>query len=523
MPLTVTRRDIVFFILSAALVSLFVFIAGGFGFPLDDSWIHQTYGRNLALNGEWAFIPGQPSAASTSPLYTVMLAIGYFLRIPYMVYAHFIGILALTLTAILGANIAKFVLPDSKNAGWWVGLAIIFSWHMVWAAASGMETMIFGMMTLLLIFLAFRETDNNRSQESQPLLIRGAIFGVATAITTLARPEGVLLGGIAALLMLIVRPQGNFKNVLIYGVGAAIGFIIMLSPYLWLNLQLTGGILPNTANAKFEQHAYIFESYNYLERFTNLALSIMAGGQFMLIPGIFAYIWKKLRGENMLEGLYFLLPVFWGVAHIALYATRLPAWYQHGRYVMPTLPAFIMTGVIGTIWLIQSNRKQRGESTFAMLRRIAVQVIAISAGALMLAFISTGMNAYATDVAIINSEMVASAEYIRDNIPEDELIAIHDIGAVGYFASRDMIDIAGLVTPEIIPIVADGDALWAYMQENGAQYLMAFPDQIPDDDPDDPRLCRIFYADSEVTAQAQGREGLSMAIYRLSYDATCEG
>jgi len=521
MPLTVTRRDIVFFILSAALVSLFVYMAGGWGFPLDDSWIHQTYGRNLAQTGEWAFIPGQPSAASTSPLYTVMLAIGYLLRIPYQFYAHLIGTLALTFAAILGANTAKIALPDSKNAGWWVGLAIIFTWHMVWAAASGMETMIFGMMTLLLIFLAFRETEENRSQETQHLLIRGAFFGVATALTALARPEGILLGGIAAILMLITRPQGNLKNVIVYGIGAAIGFFIMLSPYLWLNYQLTGGVLPNTANAKFEQHAYVFESYTYLERFTNLSLSIMAGGQFMLIPGIIAYIWQKLRGDNLLRGIYFLLPVIWGLAHIALYAARLPAWYQHGRYVMPTLPAFIMTGVIGTIWLIQVNQKQRQESLFAMLRRIAVQVFAISAGALMLAFIPTGMNAYATDVAIINSEMVAAAEYIRDNIPEDELMAIHDIGAVGYFANREMIDIAGLVTPEIIPIVADGDALWAYMEENGARYLMAFPDQIPHDNPDDPRLCRIFYADSEVTAQAQGREGLSMAIYRLSYDATC--
>src|SRR5512138_2254022 len=39
------------------------------GYPLDDAWIHQTYARNLALHGEWAFIPGRPSAGSTSPLW----------------------------------------------------------------------------------------------------------------------------------------------------------------------------------------------------------------------------------------------------------------------------------------------------------------------------------------------------------------------------------------------------------------------------------------------------------------------
>ncbi|MEZ6074072.1 MAG: hypothetical protein R3C10_28290, partial [Pirellulales bacterium] len=43
------------------------------GFPLDDSWIHQTYARNLADFGEWSFVPGTPSAGSTAPLYSTLL------------------------------------------------------------------------------------------------------------------------------------------------------------------------------------------------------------------------------------------------------------------------------------------------------------------------------------------------------------------------------------------------------------------------------------------------------------------
>jgi hypothetical protein len=47
------------------------------GFPLDDAWIHQTYARNLAQSGEWFFLPGIRSAGSTSPLYTILLSLGY--------------------------------------------------------------------------------------------------------------------------------------------------------------------------------------------------------------------------------------------------------------------------------------------------------------------------------------------------------------------------------------------------------------------------------------------------------------
>ena len=75
------RRNLTLLVVAAGLVGLYVWRAGG-GFPLDDSWIHQSYGRNLGLRGEWALIPGQPSAASTAPLYTILLSIGYVLRIP---------------------------------------------------------------------------------------------------------------------------------------------------------------------------------------------------------------------------------------------------------------------------------------------------------------------------------------------------------------------------------------------------------------------------------------------------------
>lgn len=522
MPSSVIRRDLIFLALAASMVTLYVLFAGGWGFPLDDSWIHQTYGRNLATLGEWAFLPGEPSAASTSPLYTVILAVGYLLQVPYMLWAHLVGTLALAGTAMIGARLAAIALPDSKQADWWVGLGLIGTWHLIWAAASGMETMLFGFLTLLLIYIAWRELSTDRIQTPSALLMRGGVLGIVTALTALARPEGVLLGGIAAVLMLIVRPQGNLQRVVMYGVGAAIGFALVLSPYLWLNWQLTGGVLPNTANAKFEQHAILLEEFSYLERYGRLALAIFVGGQFLLIPGIVGYVWYTQRKQERLRGLYLLLPLLWALAHIGVYAARLPAWYQHGRYVIPTLPALVLIGIIGTLFIVRSNTQSKARRLNTRLRRIGTQAFALSIIGVMAAFILVGMQAYRTDVGVINTEMVAAADYIRENIPEDELMAIHDIGAVGYFASRPMIDIAGLVTPEIIPIVADADALWEYMEANGAQYLMAFPDQIPGDDPTDPRLCRVFITNSPFTAQIRGDAENSMAIYRLAYDATCD-
>ena len=67
----------------AAAYLIAVALLGDSGFPLDDAWIHQTYARSLALTGRLEFTPGQASAGSTAPLWTLLLAVGYLLRLPY--------------------------------------------------------------------------------------------------------------------------------------------------------------------------------------------------------------------------------------------------------------------------------------------------------------------------------------------------------------------------------------------------------------------------------------------------------
>lgn len=513
MQLNSIRRDAVFLLLAIMLVAAYVAVAGG-NFPLDDSWIHQTYGRNLAELGEWSFVPGEPSAASTSPLYTVLLSIGYRLEVPFRWWTHGMGALALALTAMLAARLAQMPVQDvgqKKRAAWFAGLGVLGTWHLIWAAASSMETIIFSLLTLALLWLAWRELEPQRDNRLPKLVLRGAVFGGLTALATLARPEGVLLGAIAALLMLVVRPQGSLRSVIVYGVGAALAFAAIMSPYLALNLQLTGGLLPDTAQAKFEQFAVLL-AQPYPLRLLPLYAAILVGGQILLLPGAFAYLWRIQQRGSTLQALYWSLPLLWLLALPMLYAARLPAAYQHGRYLMPALPALIVVGTVGTLWLVSAKRNQ-------MVRRVVSRTLVVSIFVAYGVFVLLGATTYRNDVSVIDSEMVVSAFWIRENLPDDALLAIHDIGAVGYFSGRDdLLDIAGLVSPEVIPIVNDADALWDLMESEGAQYLMAFPSQIPGRNVDDPRLCQLFSTDAAITRTfGRGNTG----IYRLAYNGDC--
>jgi hypothetical protein len=77
----ISNRDLLILAAAVIVIAVIYLLASyfnyGIGFPLDDSWIHQTYARNLAQRGEWAFRPGIPSAGSTAPLWSALLAIGF--------------------------------------------------------------------------------------------------------------------------------------------------------------------------------------------------------------------------------------------------------------------------------------------------------------------------------------------------------------------------------------------------------------------------------------------------------------
>lgn len=501
--------DLPLIALACAVTAFYVAGAGG-GFPLDDSWIHQVYARNLAQHGEWAFVPGQPSAASTAPLYTVLLALGYALGLPYALWTHGLGAAALALTALLGARMADRLSPG-RWAGWAIGLTLALTWHLLWATASGMETMIFSLLTLALIALAWREADAP-AQRAPAAARRGLVFGALAALATLTRPEGVTLAALIGVALLLARPQG-WRATAAWCVAAALGFGLAITPYLLLNVQLTGGVLPDTASAKRAQAAPVLAVASYPERIRDMLLPLLAGGQALLLPGITWYaVVIGQRARRSRRALLDLLPLAWAVWLVLLYAAWLPAPYQHGRYVIPALPGMIVCGVVGTLWLLAAARRSFGG-------RVVTRALGAAAALVFLYFaLVAGPAAYQRDVRIINEEMVAAARWIADNIPPQDLLAVHDIGAVGYFAPRPILDIAGLVNPEFAPIYNDGAAVFALMQARGARYLLAFPDQIPGEDAADSRLCPVFTTGGQAAVSAGGE---NMAIYALAWDGIC--
>jgi len=64
-------------------------------------------------------------------------------------------------------------------------------------------------------------------------------------------------------------------------------------------------------------------------------------------------------------------------------------------------------------------------------------------------------------------------------LPAEAVLAVHDIGAIGYFTQNPLIDLAGLVTPDVVEFIRDETALTDYLNGTNAEYLITFPSWYP--------------------------------------------
>jgi len=457
MQFKLPNKKIVWLLALASLVSMGVYLLVSavyyrLGFPLDDSWIHLTYARNLALHGEWAFRPGKPSAGSTAPLWTALLSIGFLLKLTPYIWTYLLGMLLLWGLGVLGEVILRQVSPAYQSRIPWVGLFLIFEWHIVWSAASGMETLLHALLVTMVLGLLM--------SGSRRFMTLGLLAGLSVWV----RPDGLTLIGPVAVYALAGGGPGakRWQDLSLF----LIGFASLFVPYLLFNLVLAGTPMPNTFYAKQAEYA-VWQARPFLSRFGELSLQFLSGPSLALFPGVVAWAVISVQRRNWGT----LAGMVWFTGYLFLYVQRLPV-YQHGRYIMPAMPIFFLWGLAALSEFSKSK-------LFGRFHWITVTGWNSLAWVLCFVFWVLGANTYAKDVALIESEMVATAKWVAANVPDGDLIAAHDIGALGYFDNHDLIDLAGLISPEVVPFIRDEQKLASFLNEQGAEYLIAFPDFYP--------------------------------------------
>ena len=486
-------RPASFFLLAAVSTAAYLIVSrlGGFlGFALDDAWIHQTYARNLAQGLQFAFVPGQPSAGSTSPLWTLLVAVGYLIHAPYLAWTYLLGTAVLGVTGWLAYRLVLSAMPEREGVAWLAGLVVAAEWHMVWAAVSGMETLLFAALVLAAFVISPRQA---------------GWLGLCVGVSILARPDGLTLLPFVVARLALAGWKGRSRlagDVL----RLTLGFAAVFLPYLAFNYALAGSVWPNTFYAKQAEYA-VLRQWPLVQRIWLVTLQPFVGAQALLLPGLGVLAWKAAR-ERRWE---MLLPLLWAGAFLAAYVLRLPATYQHGRYLMPVIPALVSLGIGGTAQWLRLQTETAGRAALS-LSRLVSRAWLLAFAVVSVAFWGLGARAYQADVQIIESEMVQTAQWINQNTPPEALIAAHDIGALGYFGGRRILDMAGLISPDVIPLMGDDAGLREWLLRSHAAYLVIAPGW------DYPALVQSLaltqvYSTHAPYSPAAGGE--NMAVYRL--------
>ncbi len=449
---------IVVFILSA-IFSIIIFqlwssITYRTGFPLDDAWIHQTYARNLNLYKDWVYTPGVKSAGSTAPFWTILLALGYVFKVNHLIWAFILGSFLLGMLGYVG----YICFSQLTQIGGWLAsisaLFLIFEWHLVWSAASGMETILMALLILIVLTGIISQTKH--------WIVWGSIIGLSVWV----RPDGITMLAPAVLSILL---SSNNRKAIIRAMGKLLlGFIFIFVPYVAFNIQIAGTWLPNTFYAKQAEYQSLLDLSLYY-RYSRLITLPLIGAGVLLVPGFIYITYKSLKSKNWNS----ILSVLWFFGYIFIYAERLPLNYQHGRYIIPAMPVYFIWGMAGSALYIRGLEKEP-------IKRILGRSFLLACMMSLFAFWFLGGRSYARDVAIIETEMVNPALWIKMNTSSDDLIGAHDIGALGYFSERRILDLAGLISPEVIVFIRDEEQLADYLNQEKAKYLMTFPSWYPE-------------------------------------------
>lgn len=414
--------------------------SGASGYPLDDAWIHHVYASSLAQRGELTFNPGEPSAGSTSPLWSALLAIGHWIGAP-VAWGYTLGVVALMACGWLIWRLAERLLPNQSLTPWIATAAVLLEWHLAWAAVSGMETLLF-------VALSLGAVEVHLTAGGAPGGFRSLGLGLLGGLLFLTRPEGFILVGLVGLDLLRLRRWGAAWR-------AGLACAITALPAFWLNWRATGGLLPGTFAAKT---TYV-TGVGWLGHLAFLGLALLAlwtGSLLLLLPASARGALHAVRADARQNW----LPVAWSLGLLAFYAWLLPVLYHHARYLMPIIPWVALYGSAG---LLSFHRR---------LRRFLFVINTL----VLLIFWFWGANIYSWNVDNIQDQQVTIGHWLAEETPVQTTVAANDVGALGYFGERRIIDLEGLITPEIAQMRAAGLSPLPFLREQHVEYLVIYRD-----------------------------------------------
>jgi arabinofuranosyltransferase len=432
-------------------------------FPLDDPWIHLTFAKNFAEYQSFSYFKDEMvTAGSTSPVYTILLSIGFLVTSNEFLLSYIFGIGFFILAVILFYKLCLFDFPRETLVALGAAAIFIFDKWLNFIAVSGMETTMY--IFLLIACLYFY-----KKRKVVP-------FAITLALTFWTRPDAVAFIGVIALdYIYCIYLSKKDKSVKLFSkedlirLSVIAGIIFVL--YFLMNILLSGSLLPNTYNAKLTYYSPEFRSRTDFLRvevwdyFTSGGYAFIMAGFITGVLRVIPDIKNKKYNPNLIYILFIIALIF-------IYWLKLPYAHRFGRYLMPVIPFFIIVSISGfrqvAIWFAGYLQSKKAGVVLMYIVITAIIIFSVSD-------YNGNKKNYAAECKYIYDRQIEAALWIKNNTAPDDIIATHDVGAIGFYSERKMVDVAGLVTPELIRRINDPDYnifLNDYLKQHNVKYLV---------------------------------------------------
>ncbi len=448
-------------------------IAGGVGvgaFPLDDSWIHMQFARNLAEGRGFSYNPGVPVSGSTAPLWTLALGGAFAVLGSHPVLAKALGIAATLVTAWLAGRLA-LAWAGRHEVAFLASVLVALAGPMVWGALSGMEVALAALLVTAALLLHTR----GRAWGG------GGVLGLAA----LARPEAVLL---LPLLWLAGPLRG--RRALAWGLPVA----GCLAPWVAFNLATAGTPLPATAAAKIEgglvgylagvreplRTSLLVRPWQFEAEWARWLWRVDVLLPILLLPGLW---WLGRRAGRIA-----LLPACALLLHPLAMAVLAPyrgPSFQEGRYSIHLLPLALVVAAapLAPLFSPPTRSPAGGGGRVTGFEWVRGRLGWLAAAALLvgtIAALPASASRYAWGVQNIEAMQVHLGHWVARHTPPEARIGLNDVGAIAYISRREVVDVMGLVTPAIVPFRRGGEmGVLRYLELACPDYLIVFPAWFP--------------------------------------------
>jgi len=407
----------------AVAVFYFLLCSGGIfylfrNWAYDDPFITYRYAQNIAQGLGFVYNPGERVLSTTTPLFTLLLAAlsPLWNNLPHL--ANLIGAMSIAMGALLIYWLANF---SNEPLVGWAGL-VFYPTSPLLLSCLGSETPLY-IAFCLACFVFYQRS-------------KYTLTAIFCALAVLTRPDGILVPAIIATDFLIrIRRPIPWKPVMI--------FLLLALPWFIFAWAYFGSPIPATLAAKQHQGMMAI-SQRFAAGFLTLIKTYFMAWYYGLLASIalLGIIYMILKSHRWVS--FIAWPMVYFIAFTLLGVTR------YFWYYAPLVPGFVVLvglGLMGLEWIIRRwlDKVHHPGTWSRSVPNLVIGILLIVPGIFQIIHLRAILENRDPRYSIYR----AVGNWLHANTPQKAGIGTLEVGMIGYYAKRPMIDFSGLIEPEI--------------------------------------------------------------------------